>query len=109
MIHIGNYNKLKIARFVDFGAYLKGDNDVEILLPRKYLDEEMAIGDEIEVFVYTDSEDRLIATTERPYAIVNQFAFLQVTAVNKVGAFLDWGLSKDLLVPFSQQKLKMKE
>lgn len=109
MIKIGNYNTLKIARMVDFGAYLEAGNGVEILLPSRYLDDNHHIGDEIEVFVYTDSEDRLIATTDHPYATVGEFAFLQVTAVTKFGAFLDWGLPKDLLVPFREQKIKMKE
>lgn len=109
MIKIGNYNTLRVSRFVDFGAYLAGDNGVEILLPNKYITEDMAIGQDVEVFVYTDSEDRLIATTERPFATVGEFAFLQVKAVNRIGAFLDWGLSKDLLAPFSEQKIKMKE
>lgn len=94
---------------VDFGAYLEAGNGIEILLPGKYLNDTMKVGDEVDVFVYTDSEDRLIATTQHPYATVGQFAFLQVTAVTKFGAFLDWGLPKDLLVPFREQKIKMRE
>lgn len=111
MIKIGNYNTLVVKREVDFGVYLGDDsgNNVTILLPRKYVTEQMKVGDEVEVFVYTDSEDRLIATTLHPYATVGEFAFLQVTAVTKYGAFLDWGLEKDLLVPFSQQKSKMRQ
>lgn len=109
MIKIGNYNRLKVSKIVDFGVYLDGGNNVEILLPARYINELPEIGDEMDVFIYTDSEDRLIATTERPFATVGQFAFLQVNAVNRIGAFLDWGLPKDLLVPFSEQKAKMKD
>lgn len=120
MIKIGSYNTLRIERFVDFGAYLvdptesqknqntrNGDNPVEVLLPRRYLTEDMVVGDTVKTFVYTDSEDRPVATTERPYATVGQFAFLQAVQVNRVGAFLDWGLQKNLLVPFKEQKVKM--
>lgn len=110
MIKIGQYNTLRIARFVDFGAYLADDEDNEVLLPAKYIDENAAIGDEIEVFVYTDSEDRPVAVTTKPFAKVGDFAFLQVTDVNCIGAFLDWGLpGKDLLVPFSEQRVRMKQ
>lgn len=108
MVNIGQYNRLKVVKRVDFGAYLDGGNGVEILLPEKYVDPAVQIGDELDVFVYTDSEDRLIATTERPFAKVGEFAFLQVSQVNEVGTFLDWGISgKDLLVPFSEQKSRM--
>ena len=108
MVNIGQYNRLKVVKRVDFGAYLDGGNGVEILLPEKYVDPTVKIGDELDVFIYTDSEDRLIATTERPFAKVGEFAFLQVSQVNEVGAFLDWGISgKDLLVPFSEQKTRM--
>jgi hypothetical protein len=109
-IEIGKYNTLRIARFVDFGAYLTNDkveNGLEILLPGKYLDENNVVGDEIEVFVYTDSEDRPIATTEIPFAQVGEFAYLQVVEVNRIGAFVDWGLVKNLLVPYSEQRAKM--
>lgn len=108
MVNIGQYNRLKVVKRVDFGAYLDGGNGVEILLPEKYVEPTVQIGDELDVFIYTDSEDRLIATTERPFAKVGEFAFLQVSQVNEVGAFLDWGISgKDLLVPFSEQKSRM--
>ncbi len=101
---------MKVSREVDFGYYLATDDGREILLPRKYMPEDKGVGDEIEVFVYTDSEDRLIATTEVPYATVGEFAYLQVSDVNSAGAFLDWGISgKDLLVPYSQQKSRMKQ
>lgn len=110
MLKIGNYNMLPIAREVDFGVYLTAPDGCEILLPAKYVPEGAAVGDEVKVFVYTDSEDRLIATTEVPYAVVGDFAFLQVKDVNAAGAFLDWGIpGKDLLVPFNQQKARMKQ
>lgn len=110
MLKIGNYNTLKVAREVDFGYYLSTDDDRELLLPRKYMPEDKGIGDELKVFVYTDSEDRLIATTEVPYAAVGDFAYLQVKDVNNAGAFLDWGIpGKDLLVPYSEQKARMKQ
>jgi predicted RNA-binding protein (virulence factor B family) len=109
-IEIGKYNKLRIARFVDFGAYLVNDtagDGTEVLLPAKYMDENSVVGDEVDVFVYTDSEDRPVATTEVPFAQVGEFAYLQVVEVNRIGAFVDWGLLKHLLVPYSEQKQKM--
>lgn len=109
MIKIGQYNKLTVERFVDFGAYLTDGESESILLPSKYIDQSTAVGDEVEVFVYKDSEDRPVAVTEHPFACVGEVAFLQVAAVNKYGAFLDWGLPKDLLVPFSEQKSRMRE
>jgi len=106
---IGEYNELRINRTVDFGAYLIDDDTHEVLLPKRYLTPEMKVGDTIRVFVYNDSENRPVATTEQPYAVVGDFALLRVKAVNKVGAFLDWGLvAKDLLVPFSEQRVDMK-
>ena len=92
---------------MDFGLYLDGGEAGEILLPLKYASRDMKPGDKIEVFIYRDSEDRLIATTETPFAQVGEFAFLKVKATNNVGAFLDWGLAKDLLVPFREQKVRM--
>lgn len=110
MLKIGKTNKLKVNRMVDFGAYLDGGEDTEILLPAKYFTPGLTVGDEIEVFVYKDSEDRLIATTEMPIAQVGEFAFMEVNQVNKVGAFLRWGITaKDLLVPFREQKADMRE
>lgn len=107
MLKIGKYNNLTIARMVDFGAYLSDGAGHEVLLPNRYVTPEMKPGDEIRVFVYTDSDDRPVATTDTPYATADEFAFLQVREVNSVGAFLDWGLPKDLLVPYSQQKSRM--
>ena len=110
MIELGKYQEMEIRRFVDFGAYLalSGEND-EILIPQRYLPDNVQLGDTIEVFVYNDSENRPIATTERPYATVGEFAFLEVSDVNEVGAFLDWGLpTKHLLVPFREQRNRMR-
>ena len=105
---IGEYNKLRINRMVDFGAYLIDEDTHEVLLPKRYLTPEMKVGDTIKVFVYNDSENRPVATTETPHAVVGDFALMRVKAVNKVGAFLDWGLTaKDLLVPFSEQRVDM--
>ena len=107
MIKIGEYNMLKVARIVDFGAYLTDGEDNDVLLPIKYASG-LNVGDEIEVFIYNDSEDRPIATTEQPVATVGTFALMKVKTVNAVGAFLDWGISgKDLLVPFREQRVKM--
>lgn len=109
MIQLGKYQTLVVSRLVDFGAYLsEPEGKQEVLLPARYMPDNLSKGDTIEVFVYKDSEDRPIATTERPFATVGQFAFLAVNAVNEVGAFMDWGLPKDLLVPFSEQKYKMR-
>lgn len=109
MIQIGKYQDMEIRRVVDFGAYLAvpGEEE-EVLIPGRYIPQEPVVGDILYVFVYKDSEDRLLATTEHPYATVGEFAYLEVTAVNDVGAFLDWGLPKDLLVPFSEQKIRMR-
>lgn len=105
MINLGDYNRLKVVKLLDFGAYLDGGREWgEILLPREYVPRDISIGDEIEVFVYFDSEDRIVATTERPYAKVGDFASLKVAAVNDYGVFLDWGLRKDLLLPYREQR-----
>lgn len=107
-MRIGEYNKLIINRFVDFGAYLIDDEDNEVLLPKRYLTGYEELDDEIEVFVYNDSENRPVATTEQPVATVGQFCLMRVKAVNAIGAFLDWGLTaKDLLVPFREQRVRM--
>ena len=107
MLQIGKFNELEITHRVDFGLYLDGGEEGEILLPLRYATQDMKPGDKINAFRYRDSEDRLIATTEKPYAHVGDFAFLRVNATNNVGAFLDWGLPKDLLVPFREQKVRM--
>lgn len=108
MIRLGKYNSLKVARNVDFGAYLDDGGSEEVLLPACYISEPLHQGDELKVFVYKDSEGRPVATTEQPYAEVGEFAILKVVDVNKTGAFLDWGLpKKHLLVPFSEQKVRL--
>lgn len=108
-MEIGKYNSLQVLRKVEFGVYLDDGNGAEVLMPQKYVPKDCKEGDVLEVFVYTDSEDRLIATSERPYAQVGMFAYLQVVQVTQYGAFLDWGLVKDLFVPFSEQNMKMRE
>jgi len=109
MLEIGKTNSLRIVKKVDFGLYLDGEESGEILMPLRYVPQNCTINDYIDAFIYNDSEDRLIATTEIPLAMVGEFAFLKVISVNQYGAFLDWGLSKDLLVPFREQKMSMEE
>ncbi len=109
MIDIGEHNKLKIARVAPPGLYLQDEEENEVLLPNKYVQDEHKTGDYLTVFVYNDSEDRLVATLEQPAVVLNRFASLKVNQVSSVGAFLDWGLGKDLLVPFSEQQIKMEE
>ncbi|HEY8272724.1 MAG TPA: S1-like domain-containing RNA-binding protein [Pseudobdellovibrionaceae bacterium] len=103
MIKIGQINKLRVHKHVDFGLYLDDGENGEILLPRKYIKDNCQPGDSLEVFICYDSEDRLIATTETPKAQVEEFATLKVVSTNSVGAFLDWGLPKDLFLPFAEQ------
>ena len=107
-VKLGDYNTLTITRFTDSGAYLDGDG-LEILMPRRYTTPDMHPGDEVRVFVYLDQENRPVATTEKPLAKVGQFACLTVAWRNKYGAFLDWGLMKDLFVPYSEQRTKMQQ
>lgn len=109
MIYIGEFNTLKAKRQTDNGFYLTCIEDFEVLLPNKYVPNDFRINDLLEVFVYKDSEDRIVATTQEPLAIVNEFAFLKVNDVSHIGAFMDWGLEKDLLVPFSEQRMKMEK
>lgn len=108
-VKLGKYNQLEIVKEVDFGLYLDGDEDGEILLPKKYVSEGSTTGDILNVFIYLDMEERLVATTLQPYAQVGEFACLSVAWVNEYGAFLDWGLMKDLFVPFREQKVKMQQ
>ena len=109
MIEIGRINLLEVLREVEHGMYLDGEELGEILLPAKYIPQGTGAGDIIEVFLYNDSEDRIIATTQTPYAMVGEFAYLKVVSLSPYGAFLDWGLSKDILVPFREQKERMQE
>ncbi len=106
-IELGKYNQLEVVKEVDFGLYLDGGDDGEILLPARYVPEGTKVGDMLNVFIYLDNEERLVATTLDPYAQVGQFAYLEVAWVNQYGAFLNWGLMKDLFVPFREQKMKM--
>ena len=106
-MEIGKYNKLKVVKLVDFGLYLDGGDGLEILLPVRYVPADAKVEDEIEVFIYKDNEERLIATTERPYGSVGEFRYMKVKEVSGAGAFLDWGIMKDLLVPFREQKTNM--
>jgi predicted RNA-binding protein (virulence factor B family) len=106
---IGEMNELTLLRFTSVGAYLGDEQGNDVLLPNKYITDEMDLDDVINVFVYRDSEDRAVATTETPKIKLNGFAFLKVTAVNYFGAFVDWGLEKELMVPFREQNLKLEE
>ena len=108
MIRIGQLNRLKIVKFVDFGLYLDEGDGVEILLPTREIPNEAEVGQELDVFIVYDSEDRLIATTRQPLAAVGDFALLKVVAVEEVGAFLDWGLPKDLFLPHREQSRSLR-
>jgi predicted RNA-binding protein (virulence factor B family) len=109
MAEIGKINKLKIKRKRDYGVHLDGGDSGDILLKKKNVPENCQPGDEVEVFVYADGENRLRATTEKPYASVGQFAKLRVVANASAGAFLYWGLQKDLLVPKKEQHARMEK
>ena len=109
MAELGKRNTLTIVKFVDFGVYLDGGDDGEILLPARSVPSGVSVGDELEVFIYLDSEDMLIATTDTPKAMVGDCVSLNVVEVNQIGAFLDWGLPKDLLVPFGEQQKPMEK
>ncbi|MFT5209748.1 MAG: putative RNA-binding protein (virulence factor B family) [Flavobacterium sp.] len=108
MITPGNSYILSVVKIVDFGAFLDGIELGEILLPQKQCPSDLSLGHSLKVFVYLDSEDRPIATLLTPKAEVGEFAYLEVVATTKVGAFLDWGLDKDILVPFSEQHRELK-
>lgn len=109
MVEIGKINTLDVNRETENGLYLDGLEHGEILMPQKFVTAEVKETGYATVFVYTDSEDRLVATTETPIAMVGEFAVLKVVALSRFGAFLDWGLPKDLLVPFREQKSDMVE
>ena len=109
MTEIGKINHLEVVKEVDFGIYLDGGDLGEILMPKRYVPEGTMPGDTLETFIYLDSEDRLVATTEKPLAMVEEFALLTVVSVTPVGAFLNWGLPKDLFVPFREQRQPMEE
>lgn len=107
MVDIGNFYTLPVTKLCNHGIYLDADELGDVLLPRRYVPEGIEVGDEIEVFLYLDSEDTPIATTEQPYAKLGDCAALKVVDINKAGAFLDWGLSKDLMVPYSEMRVPM--
>lgn len=110
MVKIGKVNQLRIVKEVDFGMYLDGGEDFgEILLPLRYITPACIVDEVVDVFIYLDSEDRLIATTDFPYAMVDDFALLEVVAITNVGAFVDWGLMKDLLIPFKEQHRELEK
>lgn len=109
MIHIGEYNTLTILRETEQGLYLVDKEDNEVLLPNRYVPENFKIWDEIEVFVYLDNEERLVAVTDKPYIKRGDFALLRCNAVTNLGAFLDWGMVKELFCPFKEQAFKMKK
>ena len=108
MIHIGDYNKLTILRDTEPGLFLGDNEDQEVLLPNRYVPEEFNIDDTIEVFVYLDNEERLVAVTDHPYIKKGEFALLRCNNVSEIGAFLDWGLVKELFCPFREQAFPMK-
>jgi hypothetical protein len=107
MIKLGDYNTLRVIKSVDFGLYLDGGENGEILLPSRYIPDGCTVGDEIEVFIYLDQDERLVATIEHPLAKVGEFAWLECAWTNEYGAFLNWGLMKDLFCPFREQKVRM--
>jgi predicted RNA-binding protein (virulence factor B family) len=108
-MEVGKYNSLQILRGTSVGMYLGDEEGNDVLLPHKYIPENAQIGETIDVFIYRDSEDRLIATTLKPLILLNQFAILEVVAATQFGAFLDWGLEKDLFVPFKEQNHKLQK
>ncbi|MBQ0056786.1 MAG: GntR family transcriptional regulator [Bacteroidales bacterium] len=109
MVQLGKYNVLEVAREVEFGVYVTDGEGVEILMPSRYVPADAKVGDSVRCFVYQDSEARLIATTEHPYATVGEFVSLPIKSVNNVGAFADWGTSKELLIPHREQPKEMEE
>lgn len=108
-MELGKTNRLTIARLTDFGYFLEDEEQNEVLLPNAYVTEAMNIGEEIDVFLYLDSEERIIATTLKPFAESDEFAYLLCKQVNEIGAFMDWGIMKDLFVPFREQLVKFVE
>ena len=108
MLEIGKYHIMRIDRETEPGLFLSNEAGDDVLLPNKYVPESYKIWDELNVYIYLDHEERPVATTLKPYIELNDFGYLRCTSVNKVGAFLDWGLEKELFVPFAQQARPMK-
>jgi len=108
-MNIGEVNNLRVLRFTSVGAYLGDEEDNDVLLPNKYLTDDLKIDDMVDVFVYRDSEDRAVATTEKPLIQLGGFSYLYVKDVTVFGAFADWGLEKDLMIPFKEQNKKLEE
>ena len=108
-LSLGKMNSMTVSRKVDFGLYLDGGPTGDILLPTRYVPKGTKVGDTIDVFIYLDQEERPIATTQKPLAMVGDFAFLNVAWTNEHGAFLDWGLMKDVFCPFREQKMRMEK
>ena len=106
---VGQKNTLRVLRFTSVGAYLGDEHDNDVLLPNKYLTDDIHLDDDVDVFLYRDSEDRLVATTEIPLVSIGGFAFLKIKEVNFYGAFADWGLEKDLMIPFKEQHVQLLE
>jgi len=109
MAHIGQINQLEIVKEVEFGLYLDGGDLGEILLPLRYVPPKATVGQTLEVFIHLDSQDRLVATTDKPLAEIGEVAYLKVSDVNRTGAFMDWGMPKDLLVPYAEQRVPMEQ
>jgi len=109
MARVGQINQLKIVKEVEFGLYLDGSDLGEILLPLRYVPPKAKVGQMLEVFIHLDSQDRLVATTDRPLAQIGEVAYLEVTDVNRTGAFMNWGMPKDLLVPYAEQRVPMEK
>jgi len=108
MVNVGQYNTLRVVKAVDFGMYLDGGDGEEILLPKRFVPEGLNPDDDIRVFVYHDNDGRLIATTQQPFAVVGEIAMMEVTDVNASGAFLKWGIMKDVFVPIALQEKRMR-
>jgi predicted RNA-binding protein (virulence factor B family) len=108
-MEIGKYNEMEVLRDTSSGLFLGDDKGLDVLLPGKYIPPGTQVGDTLRVFIYRDSEDRPVATTEEPKILLHQFALLKAVMVNEFGAFLDWGLEKHLFVPYREQLLKMVE
>lgn len=108
MLTLGGYQTLEIVKDRDQGIYLSDDEGKEVLLPNKYVPSEFELGDKLKVFLYLDNEERIVATTKEPFVTVNSFALLKCTSVSEFGAFLDWGLDKELFVAFKEQASKMR-